>query len=248
MFDWDYSALADAYVHRPPYAPVAIAEALDVAGLGRGARAIDLGAGAGHLTLELAGRGLTVTALEPNPKMRAHGVARTRHDAGVRWVDARMEETGLPSGAFELASFGSSFGVADRDATLGEAARILAPSGWILLVFNHRDLDDPLQREIEESIRARVPSYRYGPRRDDQTPAIEASGRFGAVHRIEARFEHPVDDAWICAWGSHATLQRQAGADFDDIVRGIGEIAARHPGAKVPYFTRAWLARAEASR
>ena len=78
---------------------------------------------------------------------------------------------------------------------------------------------------------------------------FEASGRFGAVRRIEARFEHPVDEGWIRAWGSHATLQRQAGAAFDDIVRGIAEIAARHPDAKVPYITRAWLAplRAEAS-
>jgi SAM-dependent methyltransferase len=246
--DWDYSELADAYVDRAPYAPAAIARALGAAELGAGAPAVDLGAGAAHLTLALAAHGLDVTALEPNPRMRAHGEARTQTLGNVRWVDGIMEQTGLPAGAFALASFGSSFGVADREATLREAARLLRPDGWILMVFNHRDLDSPLQAEIEAFIHAEIPGYGYGPRRDDQTPHIEASGLFGPVHRIEERFTHPADASWVRAWGAHATLQRQSGERFESLIRGIARIVERHgEGARVPYFTRAWLARRKPS-
>jgi SAM-dependent methyltransferase len=241
--DWDYTSLADAYVHRPGYAPDAIAAALAAAEIGPGDPALDLGAGAGHLTFDLAGHGLQVTALEPNARMRAHGVARTRRLENVNWVDARMEDTGLPASAFALTSYGSSFGVADQSATLKEAARLLRPGGSILVVFNHRDLDDPLQAEIEAFIHAEVPAYRYGPRREDQASWIEASGLFGRVRRIEARVLHPADAGWVRAWSSHATLQRQAGDRFDAIVRGIAELAERRPDAMVPYVTRAWVAR-----
>jgi SAM-dependent methyltransferase len=243
--DWDYSELADTYVDRPPYAPVAIEQALLAAEIGAGAPVVDLGAGAGHLTADLAGRGLEVTALEPNPRMRAHGEARTRTFRSVRWVDGVMEDTGLPASSFALASFGSSFGVADRVATLREVARVIRPDGFVLLVFNHRDLEHPLQAEIEAFIHAEIPGYGYGPRREDQGSHIDASGLFGPVVRMEARTSHPADASWVRAWGSHATLQRQSGERFPALVRGIAEITERHGGAatSVPYVTRTWLAR-----
>ena len=116
-----------------------------------------------------------------------------------------------------LASFGSSFGVADRGATFREAARILRPGGALFLVFNHRDLEDPLQAEIEAFIHREVPAYRYGPRREDQGAVIDGSGLFRVVRRIEERVAYPADASWVRAWGSHATLQRQAGERFDAI-------------------------------
>jgi ubiquinone/menaquinone biosynthesis C-methylase UbiE len=244
--EWDYTRLADSYVRRPDYAGDAIDALLALVGPGAGRSVIDLGAGAGHLTAALAERGCKVLALEPNAAMRRHGVARTNRYADVRWIVGRMESTGLPAEAFSLATCGSSFGVVDRGETLREVARILEPCGWFACMWNHRDLEDPLQREIEAHIAASIPGFAYGTRREDQTAVIAASGLFGEVHTIESPILHRLPTGeWVEAWRSHATLQRQAGDRFDAIVEGIAAIVAARCGevAEVPYTTRVWAAR-----
>jgi|KBSSwiStaDraftv2_1062776.scaffolds.fasta_scaffold280706_1 SAM-dependent methyltransferase len=242
---WDYTALADAYVARPDYADAAIREIAALTGLPRGASALDLGAGAGHLTIKIAGLGWDVLALEPNAAMRAHGIRRTRELHNVRWVDGVMESTGQAAGSFSACTYGSSFGVVDRAVTLREAARLLEDEGWFACVFNHRALDDPLQQEIEAFIKSRLPDYDYGTRREEQSEVIEASGFFRRSHRIEAPVSHvrPVEE-WITAWRSHATLQRQSGDRFPEIVDGIAAIIARTctDRIEVPYVTRGWVA------
>lgn len=243
--DWDYTSLADAYVKRPDYADEAIDRVLALAGIRAGARVLDLGAGAGHLTIKLAERGLEVVALEPNASMRKHGVRRTGDFAHVRWVDGVMEKTGEPSESFTLCAYGSSFGVTDRAVTLREAARLAEPGGWFACLFNHRDLEDPLQREIETFITEQVPGYRHGSRRADQAAIINASGLFGEVHGISVPILHEVETSeWIEAWYSHATLQRQAGERFAHVVAGIGDIVRRRCDGvvRVPYTTRGWAA------
>jgi SAM-dependent methyltransferase len=243
--DWDYTGLADSYVARPDYADAAIDRLMALVGPEAKRAVIDLGAGAGHLTDALAQRGCDVLALEPNDAMRAHGMVRTRRHRQLRWHVGRMEATGLPAGSFSLATCGSSFGVADRAETLAEIARLLAPGGWFACMWNHRDLADPLQQEIEAHIAAQVPGFAYGTRREDQTATIAASGLFGGVTFFEAPILHERPAAeWVEAWRSHATLQRQAGARFDAIVDGIAAIVAARAGTTVavPYTTRVWAA------
>jgi SAM-dependent methyltransferase len=249
--EWDYTELADAYVHRPGYSDAAIDRLLALAGVEAPASAIDLGSGAGHLTQALAVRGLDVLALEPNDAMRRHGMARTARFANVRWMEGIMQDTRLPPQVFALATCGSSFGVADRAQTLREVARILRPGGSFACIWNHRDLDDPLQSRIESHIRANIPDYRYGTRREDQTETIVASGLFEEVETVSAPTLHrgPVEP-WLAAWRSHATLQRQAGGRFAEIVAGIEAIVRETCGEtiEVPYTTRAWLARLKDAR
>jgi SAM-dependent methyltransferase len=243
--DWDYTTLAASYSQRPNYADAAIDRLLAVAGVKPGEPVLDLGAGTGHLSLKLAPHRLDVTAVEPNPAMRSIGVSRTAQYANVRWRDAVMEDTGLASGAYALVGYGSSFGVAEYEPTLREAHRLLRPGGRLMALFNHRDLDDDLQHEIEETIRRSVPGYQYGNRRVDQGPLIRSNGLFAGVQFFETPFIHEQPtDTWIEAWSSHATLARQAGDRFPAIVAAISELVrARSPEVvRVPYTTRAWIA------
>jgi SAM-dependent methyltransferase len=243
--DWDYTGLADSYVHRPGYAPHAISTFLNLAGPAATRMVIDLGAGTGLLTERLAERCGEVVALEPNHAMRRHGIARTSGLANVRWMVGRMEDTGLPPGRFSLATCGSSFGVADHGATLREIARILEPAGWFACLWNYRDLQDPLQRDIESHIKASIPGFQYGARREDQTPIIMAGGLFGHVQIVQAGIRHRLPKhEWIDAWRSHATLQRQAGSQFQSVVDGIAAIVDGIAGdtVEIPYVTRVWVA------
>lgn len=243
--EWDYTTLADAYLKRPDYAEAAIDALLAVSGRLQGGQVCDVGAGVAHLTLMLATRGLQVTAVEPNDAMRANGIKRTAHLDKVHWFEGTGEATGQPSQCFDLVTFGSSFNVCDRQAALAETARILKPRGWFACLWNHRWLEDPIQARIEEIIKGHLPSYGYGSRREHQTPIIEASGLFGPVVHLDAQVMHrQTIDECVEAWRSHATLERQAGPAFTQIVTDIERYLhdLGHGTIEIPYSTNVWLA------
>ena len=244
--EWDYTNLADAYLHRPAYAPTAIADMLNIAGVKPGDSACDVGAGAAHLTLELAKYGLKVCAVEPNDAMRANGIKRTAEFADVKWFEGVGEHTGMENDAFDLVTFGSSFNVCDRQLALEETNRILKCGGWFACMWNHRDLDDPLQKQIEDVIKRNIDHYDYGTRREDQTDVINQSGLFGEVQFVSGRVEHHLDaEDFIEGWKSHGTVYRQSPEVFNKIVSEIREVVEglHQETIMVPYTTRIWMAK-----
>ena len=242
--EWDYSNLAKAYLKRASYSDIAIDKMLEIMDIGTNINACDVGAGVAHLTLELIQRGINVIAVEPNDAMRKYGKQRTENN-NIIWIEGTGENTKQKDSAFDLVTFGSSFNVTDRQQTLKETKRILKSHGWMAAMWNHRNLDDPIQIEIENIIKKRVKEYNYGTRREDQTDIIEASGFFNEVHKIEGGIIHSQKIADVIeAWESHATLQRQAKDQFHSV---IDDIKAMLNGLKVeeisvPYTTRIWLA------
>lgn len=243
--EWDYTMLADAYLKRPDYADAAIDAMLSIAGAEKGDKFCDVGAGVAHLTLMLAARGLDVVAVEPNDAMRANGIKRTEKFGNVRWHEGTGEATGQAAQAFDMVTFGSSFNVCDRQQALKETARILKPRGWFACMWNHRQLEDTIQAQIEAIIKARVSGYGYGTRREDQTAVIDASGLFGPVVHLDSRVMHEQTiEECVEAWRSHATLERQAGAAFHDVVAAIESYlqSLGTPSIQIPYSTNIWVA------
>ncbi len=243
--EWDYTNLADAYLHRPEYAPSAISEMLSVAGVQPGDFACDVGAGAAHLTLELAKFGLKVWAVEPNDTMRANGVKRTAEYPNVQWFEGVGEDTGMESDTFKLVTFGSSFNVCDRQKALAETSRILKADGWFACMWNHRNLEDPIQQSIEEVIKRNIPGYTYGTRREDQTETINQSGLFGPVKFLSGQVEHHLKaEDFIEGWKSHGTVYRQSPEVFEKIIAEIRQVIEHlhQETIVVPYTTRIWMA------
>lgn len=244
--DWDYSALANAYMLRPDYSEAAIDSMLAIAGVGGGNKVCDVGAGVAHLSLMLAERGLSVSAVEPNPEMRSNGIAQTIAVPNISWSEGTGEATGQADDMFDIVTFGSSFNVCERSEALKETARILRPRGWFACMWNHRDLEDGIQQNIERIIGEKVPEYGYGTRREDQTSIVEQSGLFGPVIFIKSRVLHEqsVEDC-IVAWRSHATLARQAGEKFEQVVDSIGAYlqGLGLSTITIPYSTNIWMAR-----
>jgi ubiquinone/menaquinone biosynthesis C-methylase UbiE len=243
--EWDYTSLANAYLKRPDYADAAIDAMLSIAGSRANQRFCDVGAGVAHLTLMLAARGMEVVAVEPNDAMRANGIKRTRTLGNVSWHEGTGEATGQAAHMFDMVTFGSSFNVCDRQQALKECARILKAGGWFACMWNHRQLEDPIQAQIESIIRERVPGYGYGTRREDQTTVIDGSGLFGPVVHLDSRVIHEQDiEECVEAWRSHATLERQAGSEFHAVVSAI-EIYLRSlgiPSIQIPDSTNIWVA------
>ena len=242
--EWDYTELADAYLERPDYADAAIDGMVSIASLKEGDRCCDVGAGVAHLTLMMARRGMSIDSVEPNDAMRANGIKRTENMPNVRWHEGTGEDTGQESKVFDMVTFGSSFNVCDREQALEETARILKPRGWFACMWNHRNLENPIQSQIETIIKERVAGYGYGTRREDQTAIIDASGIFGSVVHLDSRVMHEQTlDECIEAWRSHATLERQSGSAFGAIINDIERYlkSLNKEVIQIPYSTNIWI-------
>lgn len=243
--EWDYTDLAEAYLKRPDYAQSAVDKMFQTADVKKGDEACDVGAGAAHLTLRLAEYGLNVCAVEPNDAMRANGIKRTAQYKNVEWFEGIGEHTGMEDHKFDLVTFGSSFNVCDRQEALKETRRILKADGWFACMWNHRDLSDSLQKEIETILKAQIPDYSYGTRREDQTDVICQSGLFKEVVYVEGTVLHEIlAEDFIEGWKSHGTVQRQSRERFDFINSEIRKAveAKKEEYIKVPYTTRIWMA------
>ena len=213
---------------------------------GGGYSVCDVGAGAAHLTIELAKRGFDIHAVEPNDAMRANGINRTKEFKNVKWFEGVGEHTGQPANYFDLVTFGSSFAVTNRQEALEETQRILKKNGYFACMWNHRVLSDPIQQKIENIIKTYVKNYDYGSRREDQTEVIKSSGRFENIQQFDGKVVHsiPIEDI-VEAWHSHGTLYRQAGDKFEIIISEIEKLLKSF-GKKsidVPYETHGWISR-----
>lgn len=112
-------------------------------------------------------------------------------------------------------------------------------------MWNHRNLEDPIQARIEAIIKERVQGYGYGTRREDQTAVIDASALFGPVVHLDARVIHEQSiEECLEAWRSHATLERQAGANFHEVISAIDDYLGSldTTSIQIPYSTNIWVA------
>ena len=158
-----FASAADVYERaRPSYPPEAIDWLAAQTELGRGRTVVDLGAGTGKLTRLLVPTGARVVAVEPIAEMRAH-------IAGAEVLDGTAEAIPLPDGSADVVTVAQAFHWFDHGRALPEIHRVLREDGSLVLVWNMRDLDDPVQRGVEDllqPVRKEVPGQVIGTWRE----------------------------------------------------------------------------------
>ena len=238
--EWDYTERAHTYDKRADYNQKAVNKLLQKTGCSPDKPVVDISAGTGKLSKMLLNFGFTVRAVEPNDNMRKYGIENTKNKS-ISWSEGTGENTGLNDSSVYAAFFGSSFNVVNQPMALKEVSRILVPGGWFGCIWNHRDVEDSLQKEIENIITSFLPNYDYGLRRQDPSPIISDSGLFSEVIHVEERFYVSMKTSNIIdAWKSHNTLFRQSDGKFSDIIKEISNILTADEYL-VPYFTRIWF-------
>jgi SAM-dependent methyltransferase len=152
---------------RPPYSRLLLDRAEEVFELDAGASVLDLGAGTGRVTRELARRFEHVVAVEPDERMRAlHGAALAGSAEAIPLEDASVDAVFV----------GEAFHWFDPEAAIPEIARVLRPRGGLAILWTHWwETEPPLPEEALAPLRAareRTKPQRRPPWRDafDESP------------------------------------------------------------------------------
>jgi SAM-dependent methyltransferase len=168
-----FGAAAEHYDRvRPGYPAAAVSWAI---GLDH-ARVADLGAGTGLLTRAIRDLGHEVTAVEPDPGMRAALIAAT---PGVPALDGSAEATGLPAAGMDAVLAGAAYHWFKPELAHPEIARILRAGGHFAALWNDRD--DSVAWIVE--LNRIIDDFYENRRRQDQT--LDLGEQFGPVESAE---------------------------------------------------------------
>jgi ubiquinone/menaquinone biosynthesis C-methylase UbiE len=165
---------ADYAKARPDYPSAAV----DLLGLAPGKTVVDVGAGTGKLTRQLAETGARVVAVEPLDAMRELIPAE-----GIEVLRGTAEALPLPTSSADVVTAAQAFHWFEAAEALGEMHRVLRPGGLLALLWNRRDPEDPVQREF-----MRILSRHRAHPSLERAPRIEDGGLLGDARLY--RFPH----------------------------------------------------------
>jgi SAM-dependent methyltransferase len=180
---FSFGNVAETYHRvRPPYSRRLLDRAQEALELGAGAHVLDLAAGTGRLTQELALQFAEVVAVEPDERMRAvHGGALAGSAEAIPLEDASVDAVFV----------GEAFHWFDPAATIGELVRVLRPRGGLAIVSTHWwETEPPLPADALEVLSE--PYERSRPQRRPPWDEAFAGSPFGPLN-----YERAVDELTV---------------------------------------------------
>jgi SAM-dependent methyltransferase len=221
-----FAQAAEVYERaRPSYPADAVSWLAERCGLGPGRTVVDVGAGTGKLTRLLPATGARVIAVEPIAEMRAL-------IEGVEALDGTAEALPFADGSVDAIVVAQAFHWFDHQAALAEFHRVLAPDGRLGLIWNSRDLEDPLQAELDVLLkpqRRRVADQQSGAWR----PPLEASLLFGPVEERSFPFAQSFTTDDLCE--RVASTSFVAAASPDDREELLARVRSLTVGVDEPF-------------
>jgi SAM-dependent methyltransferase len=121
---------------RPPYPETALDWLLEPRAGWQPRQVLDLGAGTGKLTRQVAARGLTVTAVDPSDGMLAE-LGRVLPETPA--LVGTAEGIPLNDHSVDVVLVAQAWHWVDLDQAVPEVARVLSPGGRLGLIWNLRD-------------------------------------------------------------------------------------------------------------
>src|SRR5829696_328171 len=224
-----FDAAAPAYERGRPGWP---AEAVEISarrlGLDRGAAVVDLAAGTGKLTRQLAGRFASVTAVEPLDGMRAVLVAQV---PAARALAGTAEALPLEDASVDAVFVAEAFHWFEPVRAVAEMARVLRPAGGVAVLYNRlasQDQDEPWRVEADAVLgRHRLPPDDVDPQ--DETPWRTALATLGPVHDDSVENVHGLDAAGLEAmFSSFSGLAGLPTGSRDAALAEIRAVLLRH--------------------
>ena len=190
-----FGAAAEVYERgRPGYPDEAVARLAARLGLRPGRTVLDLAAGTGKLTRQLLPTGAHVIAVEPIAAMRGE---LQRVLPGVKVLSGTAEQIPLPAGSADAVTVAQAFHWFDPERAVPELHRVLRPGGGVALLWNTRDLDDPLQATIDELLEP----FKVDTEHTERDPRQDFGGLFTPLEELLFRHKH-----WVTRRGLLDTI------------------------------------------
>lgn len=146
-----FERAADDYERaRPTFPAEAIEHLRRELDLRPGRVVLDLAAGTGKLTRLLVRSGARVIAVEPLDGMRA---VLEQAAPGVEALVGTAEAIPLPDESLDAVTVAQAFHWFDLDRAYREIHRVLRPGGGLAVVWNARDLSNPLHAAIDAELK-----------------------------------------------------------------------------------------------
>jgi MOSC domain-containing protein YiiM/SAM-dependent methyltransferase len=225
-----FAAGADAYERgRPTYSTEAIDRLISELRIGPGRRVLDLAAGTGKLTRQIAPSGAEIVAVEPIDEMRARLTASL---PDVEALTGTAEDIPLPNHSVDAVVVGQAFHWFDGIRAVSEIRRVLRPDGAVGMIWQARDPSVSWVVRLNELI----------DRIDDGHPRFRTE-QWRDAFDLTALFE-PIEQA------TYGYVQRGDVETIVDRVASISYVAALPEAVRAPYLdeVRALLATEPATK
>lgn len=232
-----FGAAADAYERgRPPYPAAAIDWLLPPGA----ARVLDVGAGTGKLTRQLAAHGLDVVAVEPLPGMREQ---LARAVPGIPVHPGTAEDIPLPDRSVDAVLAAQVWHWVDQVRAVPEVARVLVPGGQLGLVWNMRDDRADWVAQLSQIL------HDPGEGDGSRGGAVAIGPPFGPVQHRTIEWTHRLTrDQLLDMVSSRSYVITMPAAQRADVLAAVGRLADTHPDLagraelELPYRTECFRA------
>jgi len=147
-----FSDRVENYVKfRPGYPPEVLRLLRDEMGMTPASVVADIGSGTGISAKVFLKNGNTVYAVEPNDAMRSAAEEWLSEFPRLRSWKGAAEATGLDDGSVDFVTAAQAFHWFERENARKEFLRILKPGGYVVLIWNERQLNTtPFLRDYEQ--------------------------------------------------------------------------------------------------
>ena len=145
-----FNFAADAYERgRPGYPNDAVNTIVQALGIGAETTVVDLAAGTGKFTRLLIRTGAKIIAVEPMKGMRT---TLAEFVPGVEIYEGTAESIPLLNASVEAVTVAQAFHWFQPMEATVEIHRVLRSGGGLALIWNRRDLNQPLQQAIDDIV------------------------------------------------------------------------------------------------